>query len=215
LSLFRLLSLKGRKYYNWETLVRRQPFGGKHGLRLDHFDGYKTANAGVVTCGAEEVGFGLVDDPFANRVLMGMYDPVHQEARLVVTDPEGAAAVLPKLIFLQSPEGFTGFFEALKHPFPAKVHFHFNGFQECRGGIFLKVPFEISGCGSVLCPEDEVEMAAHEAPGIKLKALALGEVVKGIGDDLFISGPCEQINLVYYVECQEITRVKRENRLFI
>jgi hypothetical protein len=60
-----------------------------------------------------------------------------------------------------------------------------------------------------------VEVAAHEAPGIEVKALGADKMVQGIGDHLFVGGTNKQINLVYYIECQEIAGVKGENRLFI
>jgi hypothetical protein len=58
-------------------------------------------------------------------------------------------------------------------------------------------------------------MAAHEAPGIQVQTLGADEVVQGIGDSLFVSRPNKQINFVYYIECQEITGVEGDDRLFI
>lgn len=195
--------------------VGGESFPGKQALRLDYFDGDEPADAGVIAGRAEEIGFGVVDDPFANGVLVDMSDPVHKEPGLSVLDPKGAAAILPKLVFLQPPEGFTIFFETLEHPIAAQVHFDFDGFQQCGGGIFFKVPFEPGGRCTVLCPEHEVQVAAHETPGIKVEALHADNMVQGIGNCLFVSGPYEQIDLIYYIECQEITGVKGEDWLFI
>src|SRR5580704_1152716 len=119
------------------------------------------------------------------------------------------------MVFLEAPEGFTVLFEPLEHPIPAKVHFHLDGFQQCRGGIFLEVPFEVGGCSSVLCAKHEVEMAAHQAPAIKMEAMGVDKMVKRIGDHLFVGGSDKQIDLIYYIECQEITRVKGNARFFI
>lgn len=184
-------------------------------MGLDHFDGYEAADARIIAGGAEEIGFRLVDDPFADGVLMDMGDPVHQEARLVVFDPKRAAAVLPKMIFLQEPEGFTVFFEAPEHPIPAKVHFHFDGFQQCRGSIFFEVALEIGGRCSVPRPKHKVKMAAHQAPGIQVQALRTDKMVQGIGNRLFIGGPNKQIDLIYYVECQKMTGIEGDIWLFI
>lgn len=182
--------------------VGGEPFRGKQALRLDYFDGDEAADAGVVAGRAEEIGFRLVDDPFANGVLVDMSDPVHEEPGLSVLDPKGAAAILPKVELLQPTERFAVFFETLEHPVPAQIHFHFNGLQQCRGSIFLKVAFEIGGRRAVLCAEDKVEVAAHEAPGIEVEALRTDKMVQDIGNYLFVGGPNKQINLIYYIECQ-------------
>jgi hypothetical protein len=209
------LSLTERKYYIGGRLIGGKPFGGKQALGLDHFDGDEAPEAGIVAGGAEEIGFRLVDDPFTDGVLMNMGDLVHEEAELIVLDPEGAAAVLPEMVFLQAPEGLAIFFKALEHPIAAEVHFHFNGLQQCGGGIFLKVPLEIGGRSSVPCADNEVEVVGHEAPGVKVHPLSMDKVVQGVGNHLFVGRPDKQIYLIYYVECQEKTGVKRKVRFFI
>lgn len=158
-------------------------------MRLDDFDRHEAGDASIVAGGAKEVGFRLVDDPFANGVLMDVGDAVHEEAGLAAFDPERAAAVLPKMVFLQHPEGPPIFFKALEHPLAAEIHFHFDGFQQCRRGEFFEVPFEISGGGPVFCTQHEVEVAAHQAPGEEVEALGMDKMGQRIGDDLLIGGP--------------------------
>src|ERR1700677_2237763 len=106
--------------------VSGKPFRGKQALRLDYFDGDEAADAGVLAGRTEEIAFRLVDDPFANGILVDMSDPVHEEPWLSIFDPKGAAAILPKMELLQPPERFAVFLETLEHPIPAQVHFHFN-----------------------------------------------------------------------------------------
>jgi len=212
---FRHLSLTGRKYYKLAISVGRKPFHGYQALGLDHFDGDEAVDADIVAGGAEEVGFRLVDDGFAYGVLVDMGDLVHEETGLVILDAQRAAAILPEGILIQPPEGFAIFFEAVEHPFPAKVHFHFDGLQQCRGRIFLKIPFKIGRGSGVPCAQHEMKVAAHKAPGIKVQALRADKMVQGIDDHLFVSGPYEQVNLIYYIECQKIAGVKRYQRLVI
>jgi hypothetical protein len=172
-------------------------------------------DTGIVAGRAEEIGFRLIDDPFANGVFVNMSDSIHEEAGPVVLDPERAAAVLPKMIFLQAPEGLAVFFEALQHPFAAEVHFDFDRFEEGGRRKLFKVSFEISGSRAVSCTEYKVEVAAHEAPGIKVQALSMDEVIQRVGNHLFVGGSDKQIDLIHYVECQKITGVERENGFFI
>jgi hypothetical protein len=60
-----------------------------------------------------------------------------------------------------------------------------------------------------------MKVTAHEAPGIEVKALRADKVVEGVCNHLFIGRPYEQVDLVYYIECQEITGIKRNIRLAI
>jgi hypothetical protein len=153
---------------------------------LDDLDSDEAVDTGIVAGGAEEVGFRLVYDPFANGVLVDVGDPVHEEPGLAVFDPKGAAAVLPEMILLQPPEGLAVFFKTMEHPIATEVHFHFDGFQQGRGGISLEVPFERRRRHTVFCAEHEMEVAAHEAPGIEVEARLADEVVQCVSDNLFV-----------------------------
>ena len=189
------------------ALVLRQQFDAKEALLLDDLYFYEAAQTGIVSCGAEDIGFRQLDDLFPNRVFVDMLNPVEQGLGGIVVDPQGAAAILPQMKFFQAAQGLGIFFEMPHHPFLAEVHFHFYCFQDGGGGEFFKIPLEVGGCRAFFCLDDEVKVAAHQAPGVDGEATGIDKKVEGVCDHLFVGWSNKNINLIYGIQGQNVTSV--------
>src|SRR5258708_40101057 len=140
---------------------------------------------------------------------MDVTDPVEQLPGLLAIDAQGAATVLPYMASLLPLKGLAILLKMAQHPVPSEIHLHFDGLQQGPGGMFLEIPLEIGRRGRLLCPENEVKVAAHQTPGINSQALCIHEIVQGVRYHLFIRRSGKYIYLIYSIECQEITGVQR------
>src|SRR5260221_23865 len=144
---------------------------------------------------------------------MGLKD--EQDPGMFAVDAQWAAAVLPQIKFLQTAERLGILFKMPRHPFPAEIPLHFYCFEDCRCCKFLKIPFKIGGGCTVLCPDHEVKVAAHQAPAVNGQSLCFDKIIQGVCDRLLIIRPDEYIDLIHGVQCQNVTGVKGEFRLII
>ena len=117
--------------------------------------------------------------------------------RVVVLPPKLVVCV----VWIDCPR----FAEQLQHPLPSALHpVAVNGPKDARSRVLLQVPEDIRQGGALCRRGDQVNMVAHDHPGIKQQALLFLAIPETVHHDIPVILPCEDIHLPHRGKSDEV-----------
>src|SRR5579871_3926025 len=90
--------------------------------------------------------------------------------------------------------------ELRHHPILSQICLDLDGLQDGRCRKPLEVTFKIGRRRSVLCPDHQMQMTAHQTPGVDRKPLCTYKKIERFSNDLLISRFYKNVYLIYRIE---------------